>query len=123
MNVVTSGVLCAASTKDLLTEVNGTNGAIGIAETSAVNGFPNVVREQINQVEPAPNTIGTGTRQYPFWTVEYFYTYGTPTLGSPAAAFLAFLNTTDATKMIRDNGSLPCAIGEPDANSLCTVQR
>ena len=57
---------------------------------------------------------------YPFWTVEYLYTYGTPAPGTLAAAFLAYMNTDTAKDVLRSGDYTPCADrGQSLMSTLC----
>jgi hypothetical protein len=46
---------------------------------------------------------------YPYWTVEYLYTYGVPRAGTLAAAFLSCLNSDTAKRILRTAAYTPCA--------------
>jgi phosphate transport system substrate-binding protein len=48
------------------------------------------------------------TDGYPFWNVEYLYTYGKPPYQAPAAGFLRYLTTPDAKDVLRSLGFTPC---------------
>jgi ABC-type phosphate transport system substrate-binding protein len=57
--------------------------------------------------------IGRTAQSYPYWTVEYFYTYGRP--AGLASAFLSYLNSPAAQSDLRAAGYTPCQ----DAHGLC----
>ena len=48
--------------------------------------------------------------QYPFWAVEYLYTYGKPAPGSPLSAFLDYMATDTAASVLQSKGDIPCGL-------------
>jgi phosphate transport system substrate-binding protein len=104
-------VLCdMPSTPDLLQNVAQIAGAMGYAETWDVEEFPGGALQpaELNNLSGVRGEIGTGTKSYHFWTVEYLYTYGTPPLTSPAAEFLNYMNSYAAKDILRTDGYIPC---------------
>ena len=57
---------------------------------------------------PADHGDGTGTGRYPFWTVEYLYTYGAPASGSLTQKFLSYMGSFTAKDLVRQEGYTPC---------------
>ncbi|GAA2486850.1 substrate-binding domain-containing protein [Streptomyces thermolineatus] len=105
-------------TGELLTEINGNPGAVGYTEMSSAHRYPDVSPVQIEGRDPAIEPIRQGA--YPYWTVEYFYTYGTPEEDSRAGAFLAWTNTDTAKNILRSYGYVPCVDRDTDlTESLC----
>ncbi|WP_407286542.1 PstS family phosphate ABC transporter substrate-binding protein [Streptomyces sp. BP-8] len=95
------------STKSLLDAVDRVPGAIGYAEVYAAAQRRHVVSVRLNGNEP---DIEWGRqRDYPFWTVEYLYTYGRPEDGSLTAKFLAFMDSDTAKNIMRMYKHVPCA--------------
>ncbi|MFE0190856.1 substrate-binding domain-containing protein [Streptomyces sp. NPDC058989] len=95
------------STKSLLDAVDRVPGAIGYAEVYAAAQRHHVVSVRLNGNEP---DIEWGRqRDYPFWTVEYLYTYGRPEDGSLTAKFLAFMDSDTAKNIMRMYKHVPCA--------------
>ncbi|MBO0840479.1 MAG: substrate-binding domain-containing protein, partial [Sciscionella sp.] len=97
-------------TVDLLHEVNAIPGAIGYAETTLTSerqrtDYPNVDEIQLDSVDASPDRVKN--KQYPFWTVEYFYTWGEPPSDSPLAAFGNYLITDSSRAIIQDRGHIP----------------
>ncbi|GGS37769.1 MULTISPECIES: substrate-binding domain-containing protein [Actinokineospora] len=106
------------STSALLGEVDRIPGAIGYAETTATADYPHVARVRLDGKEPdIDSVVRTG---YPFWTVEYFYTYGPPEPGGLVDALIKHMET-DATKnILRRSGYVPCVDGALDLRGdLC----
>lgn len=93
-------------TKDMQKAVGEIPGAIGYSESSeAVGaGLPTVT---INGV--AAGRDAAIDRTYPFWGVEYAYSYGELPGDSLAAAFLHFLVDQTGKDVLRAHGNAPCA--------------
>ncbi|WP_346100092.1 PstS family phosphate ABC transporter substrate-binding protein [Streptomyces olivaceiscleroticus] len=105
------------STTGLLDTVDRVAGAIGYAETYAAAKRPHVVAIRLNGQEP---DIEWGQQhEYPFWTVEFLYTYGHPADGSLAAKFLTYLNSDTAKNVMRMYKHVPCADGRSLSASVC----
>ncbi|WKX70278.1 substrate-binding domain-containing protein [Streptomyces sp. XD-27] len=105
------------STGDLLDTVNRVSGAIGYTETYAATEHRDVVTVRLDGHEP---DIEWGRqRDYPFWAVEYLYTYGRPEDGSLTAKFLAFMNSDTAKNLMRMYKHVPCADRQSVADSAC----
>jgi ABC-type phosphate transport system substrate-binding protein len=105
-------------TKTLLERVNSTSGAIGYAQTSGAAAYSNVETIKLNGWDPVVGAVQRG--DYPFWTVEYLYTYGTPAPGSLSASFLGYLNTGTAKDILRSQGYTPCVDrGDSLVGTLC----
>jgi len=94
------------TTRDQLSAVNTIPGAIGYAEASASISYENVDRIQLNGRDPDSNLVLQG--KYPFWAVEYFYTYGPPQAGTLMSTFLDYMNTDTAKNILRRYGDVPC---------------
>jgi phosphate transport system substrate-binding protein len=100
-----------SSTGQLLTAVNAVPGAIGYAESVAAASpdyYPNVHEIQLNGQDASPLLVKNG--QYPFWAVEYMYSYGTPAPGSLLSAFLGYMSTDTATSVLQNDGDIPCGL-------------
>ncbi|MFD6156822.1 PstS family phosphate ABC transporter substrate-binding protein [Nocardia sp. NPDC060256] len=93
-------------TTDMQKAVGEIPGAIGYSEFSeAVDaGLPTVA---INGV--TANRDAAINRTYPFWGVEYGYSYGELPGDSLAAAFLHFLVDQTGKDVLRAHGNAPCA--------------
>jgi phosphate transport system substrate-binding protein len=110
------------STQDLLQSVANTSGAIGYAEsTDVADAGPKVQPVTLNRLQATFENIGAHAWQYPFWTVEYLYTYGSPASGSLAAKFLGFISTDagPGKDLIRQAGYTPCV--DKDQNLMETL--
>ncbi|REK90246.1 phosphate-binding protein [Streptomyces inhibens] len=105
------------STKSLLDAVDRVPGAIGYAELYAAAQRQHVVSVRLNGHEP---DIEWGQqRDYPFWTVEYLYTYGRPEDGSLTAKFLAFMDSDTAKNIMRMYKHVPCADRQSLPGAVC----
>ncbi|MGP0022926.1 MAG: PstS family phosphate ABC transporter substrate-binding protein [Streptosporangiaceae bacterium] len=96
-----------ADTTTLLQRVNDIPGTIGYAQVSDAVAYANVESVKLNGADPEIEAIERGS--YPFWTVEYLYSYGQPAPGTLAAAFLAYLNNDTANDILRSASYIPCA--------------
>jgi ABC-type phosphate transport system substrate-binding protein len=121
--LVTSAViLCEKNdTPTLLQLVNTIQGAIGYAQISDSEPYPNVGRVQINQASPDIGDVEAGI--YPYWTVEYLYTYGRPPAGSLTAAFLSYMNTDAAKNILLNDAYTPCDDPSAAVAALCAKAR
>jgi PBP superfamily domain len=100
-------IRCEVSdTGTLLARVNDIPGAIGYAQISDAATPPNVETIKLNGWDPTIGDVQQGA--YPFWTVEYLYTYGNPAGGSLSTSFLNFLNTSTAKDIPRSQDYTPC---------------
>ncbi|MEN2419175.1 substrate-binding domain-containing protein [Streptomyces rimosus] len=105
------------STGSLLDAVGRVPGGIGYAEVYAAAKHPRVVGIRLNGREP--DIEWGGQRNYPFWTVEYLYTYGQPEDGSLAAKFRAFMDSDTAKNILRKYRHVPCADQSAAPGSAC----
>src|SRR5260221_8498 len=73
-------VSCVKSTSGTLQAVSVIEGAIGYAQIGDVATYPERVnRVALDGLDGRFGNIGRSTKNYPFWTVEYLYTYGPAT--------------------------------------------
>ncbi|MEU7261524.1 substrate-binding domain-containing protein [Streptomyces rimosus] len=105
------------STGSLLDAVGRVPGGIGYAEVYAAAKHPRVVGIRLNGREP--DIEWGGQRNYPFWTVEYLYTYGQPEDGSLVAKFRAFMDSDTAKNILRKYRHVPCADQSAAPGSAC----
>jgi ABC-type phosphate transport system substrate-binding protein len=97
------------TTSDVLRVVNQIPGAIGYADVAGTDHYPNLQVEAIDGVMPSLATVERRVNPYPFWTTEYFYTYGNPPAGSIASSFLAYVTAnTTAKGIMTEDGKTPC---------------
>jgi ABC-type phosphate transport system substrate-binding protein len=107
-----------SDTSTLLQRVDTIPGAIGYAQISDAATYPNVEPIKIDGWDPTIGAVQGGF--YPFWTVEYLYTSGTPAAGSLAAGFLDFMKTTTSSDILRSDDYTPCDDrGQTLLNTLC----
>jgi ABC-type phosphate transport system substrate-binding protein len=111
-----------SSTEELLSLVNSTSGGLGYAEMSLTsqsqpNKYPQVDQVQLNGRGADPESVKNN--QYPFWTVEYFYTYGSPSHRLLLSAFLSYLSSDGAEKTMQDYGHIPCIDDQGNQIPLC----
>ncbi len=104
-------------TAQLLAEVGTVEGAIGYTEMSAATRHPGVERVQLDGYEPDIEPVKRD--RYPYWTVEYAYTYGSPQDDGLTAEFLAYLNSDTAKNLMRSHGHVPCVDHRSLPDSLC----
>ncbi|HEY4022313.1 MAG TPA: substrate-binding domain-containing protein [Pseudonocardiaceae bacterium] len=110
------------STGDVLSQVNAIPGAIGYAEMSVTSSaetsqYQNVQQVQLNGYDPDPESVKN--MEYPFWTVEYFYTYGIPADGSLTSAFLSYMANDAAKAIMQSYGHIPCTDESGNTITLC----
>jgi phosphate transport system substrate-binding protein len=104
-------ILCQEpTTQDLLLNVADVPGAIGYAQSSDVENYTRqgIQSVELNGLQGIIGNIGADRGKYPFWTVEYLYTYGTPAPGSLAERFLNYMGTYTARDLLRLDGYTPC---------------
>ncbi|MGW0853830.1 PstS family phosphate ABC transporter substrate-binding protein [Streptomyces sp. NPDC002690] len=103
------------STDEVLRAVGSVDGAIGYSELRTGVAAPKGLhRITIDGKEATPGKITTNG--YPYWVVEYAYTYREPAADSLAARFLDYVNSHDQ-QALRKHGHLPCSA--PQAYPLC----
>jgi phosphate transport system substrate-binding protein len=112
-------IRCEASdTTTLLQRVNAIPGAIGYAQVADAAPYPNVAIVKIGGRDPGIGAVEQGT--YPYWTVEYLYTYGQPAVSSLTSAFLGYMASDTARQVLRATDYTPCAGGpRPIVATLC----
>ena len=93
-------------TGTLLHRINTIPGTIGYAQISDAATYPNVERVKLDGADPDIGAVESGG--YPFWTVEYLYTYGPAAPRSLAAAFLGYVNTDTSRDILRSAAYTPC---------------
>jgi phosphate transport system substrate-binding protein len=60
--------------------------------------------------DPSAEAVNAGPNSYPFWAVEYMYTYGTPAPGTLLSAFLGYMSTDAAKSSLQNDGEIPCSL-------------
>ena len=103
-------------TGTLLQRVNSIQGAIGYAAVSDAATYPSVSAIKINGADSTLDEVKSGV--YPYWTVEYLYTDGTPAPGSLAADFLEYTKSVTASDILRTSEYIPCT-DRGQSLSLC----
>jgi len=105
-------------TRTLLERVNSIAGAIGYAQVSDAANYPGVSPVKINGSDSSIGAVKAGA--YPYWTVEYLYTLGTPPAGSLAADFLEYVKSVTASDILLGADYTPCVDrGESLMTTLC----
>jgi len=85
-----SAVVCErGTTADVLNRIAAVNDAIGYADMGEVTRTTGVKPINLNGLKADLDSIQKG---YPFWTVEYVYSYGEVADGSLAKAFIDYLS-------------------------------
>jgi phosphate transport system substrate-binding protein len=103
-----------------LADVGTIPGALGYAQTGDVAAHQGggVQPVALDGLSPTFGDIGRSAGQYPFWTVEYLYTYGHAT--GLAAAFLKYLGTAAAVSDLTAADYTPCPASRSGrAGALC----
>jgi ABC-type phosphate transport system substrate-binding protein len=97
-----------SSTPGVLAAVASTPGAIGYAEVWQAARNPAVAPVMLGGLDP---TVYTAQLRdgYPFWNIEYLYTYGKPSYQAPASGFLRYMTTPTAKDVLRSLGFTPCS--------------
>jgi phosphate transport system substrate-binding protein len=105
-------------TPTLLQRVNTIRGAIGYAQFSDASGYRNISAIKINGWDATRGDVEMNF--YPYWTVEYLYTLGTPAPGSLEADFLGYINSTTSDNILYSNDYTPCIDrGQSLIRTLC----
>ncbi len=94
--------------------------AIGYAQTGDLASYPGGDAEPValNGLSPTFGNIGRSAATYPYWTVEYLYTYGKAS--GLASAFLNYLDSAAAIADLRSGDYFPCPdSGSSRARALC----
>lgn len=117
-------VRCERTTTDQqLATVAATSGAIGYADTPAVNAAiahnTAIAPVPLDGRYPDLSTISTG---YPFWTVEYLYTRGVPSNDAVLKNLLDYLSNGTARAEPQDAGYTPCVTKTALVLPLCNTE-
>ncbi len=101
-------VHCEVATTDaLINKIKDVPGAIGYAGlASARSGGVRVVT--INGVSPVSRFVVSTPPTYPFWDLEYFYTYGPTGRDTLLTAFLQYMQSVPANNILQEAGYSPC---------------
>ncbi|MEU0544117.1 substrate-binding domain-containing protein [Nocardia sp. NPDC005978] len=94
-------------TRDMLETVAELPGAIGYSEYADAAQASGVRTVTLGGRAPTREDVLAG--RYPFWAVEYAYSYGEVPADSPAAAFLRFLTDGVGKDVLRAHGNTPCS--------------
>ncbi|WP_067827193.1 substrate-binding domain-containing protein [Nocardia inohanensis] len=106
-------------TKDMLKAVAELPGAIGYSEYSDAAKASGVKAITIDGHAATREEVLA--RNYPFWSVEYAYSYDELPADSLAAAFLRYLTDKAGKDVLRSYGNTPC--GELSDPTSCTPGR
>jgi len=109
------------TTAEVIQMAAATPGAIGYADIPAVDqataeGRP-LTTVKLDDAYPDVSYIPRG---YPFWTVEYLYTKGTPEAGSLLRKVIGYLRNDSARAALQDSGYTPCVGKDGLVSPLCT---
>lgn len=110
-------ILCELpTTQAVVNMVSSVPGAIGYADVDNQGTRNAVAGKRIVPVvlDGRSPQVASVTDGYPFWTVEYLYTW-TPGTGSPIGAFQDYLKSDTVQTILRKAGYTPCV-----ENPLCT---
>ncbi|MFE0673179.1 PstS family phosphate ABC transporter substrate-binding protein [Streptomyces sp. NPDC058867] len=104
------------STEEVLKKVAQIRGAIGYSELNIATGRDHVSRVRLDGAEASVAALEQAARPYPYFGVEYAYTYGDPPGGSLAGSFLDYVRNNGET-LIRTHDHVPCST--PEGERLC----
>ncbi len=96
------------STQQVLDTVAELDGAIGYSELNQTAGRDGLTRLTIDGHEPSVEDLENGDNAYPYYGLEYAYTYRRPSAGSLAGSFLAYIRSGSAQNLIRGQGHVSC---------------
>jgi phosphate transport system substrate-binding protein len=108
------------TTLELVNKVAAVDSAIGYADVSDVNRITGVKHVRLDGRDATLNDIRAG---YPFWTVEYIYSYGSLKGGSLAAAFADYLSSREGSDIIASFQYYSCRHDGLDVADLCNSGR
>jgi phosphate transport system substrate-binding protein len=86
----------------------------------ATAGSTSVEQVVLNGLDDTYANLGSTATTYQFWTVEYLYSYGTPSPGSLAASFLTYLTNETAKLLVGSYGYYPCLDKSQKLAPLCS---
>jgi len=101
----------APDTATLLARVNAIPGAIGYAQVADAASYANIATVKIDGFDPKIGAVESGA--YPYWTVEYLYTFGRPPAGSLTSTFLDYMNSATARQILATEQYTPCTGTQP----------
>lgn len=104
------------STEEVLEKVAEIRGAIGYSELNLATAQKNLTRVPLDGATASVAAIEKEPDPYPYFGVEYAYTYGDPRGGSLAGSFLDYIGDSGET-VIRSHDHVPCTA--PEGDRLC----
>lgn len=110
----------AGSTGQLLETVDRLSGAMGYADAPTATHYQRAIRVRLDGKEPDVGEVAEG---YPFWTIEYLYTYGEAPADGVLASFLEYMNTDSARVALREAGYVPCVNQDGSQLEPCLSQQ
>ncbi|MBC2903593.1 PstS family phosphate ABC transporter substrate-binding protein [Streptomyces cupreus] len=103
------------STEEVLKKVAEIRGAIGYSELNLATAQQHITRVPLGGATASVAAIERAA-PYPYFGVEYAYTYGDPPGGSLAGSFLDYIRNNGET-LIRTHDHVPCST--PEGERLC----
>ncbi|GAA4971127.1 PstS family phosphate ABC transporter substrate-binding protein [Actinoplanes utahensis] len=118
----TEPVICEqTTTSDVLAKVRTRPGAVGYVDTPNALLTPGVKQLRLAGRAATIDDIRAG---YPFWTVEYLYSYGDLDKTDPLTrSFANYLIDAEARSMIAAQQYAPCVRTDGTPEPLCTTPR
>ncbi|MEU7526839.1 substrate-binding domain-containing protein [Saccharothrix sp. NPDC042600] len=109
---------------DVVREIGAVEGAIGYADAPSVAEARKTDRMTALSLDGKVFDASVGVEAgYPFWTVEYLYTKGTPDGGALPGRFLRYVLEHDEARVrMKDAGYLPCRTPEGTPLELCNLR-
>jgi phosphate transport system substrate-binding protein len=109
------------TTSDVLVKVRSRAGAVGYVDTPNALRTPGVKQVRLDGQAATIDDIRAG---YPFWTVEYLYSWGDLDKTDPLTrSFADYLVGAEARSMIAAQQYAPCVRADGTPEPLCTTPR
>jgi phosphate transport system substrate-binding protein len=117
----TAPILCEReTTSELIDKIAQLDYAIGYADVPDAKRRPGIKMITLNGHGTTLDDIRSG---YPFWTVEYVYSYGPLVSDSLASAFVDYLSSEDGGNTMAAFGYATCLPHSDDTADLCNSRR
>jgi phosphate transport system substrate-binding protein len=111
------------SEEGLVDEVAATPGAIGYVDLASANQATGdrlpVTVQRLDGQYPDVSSAAAG---YPFWTIEYLYTKGSPEEGTVLDSLIGYLRTKTVYAELVEAGYTPCVTTDGQTYLLCQAQ-
>lgn len=117
----TATILCErGTTSELIDKIAELDYAIGYADVPDAKRRSGIKMVTLNRHGPTLDDIRSG---YPFWSVEYVYSYGQLEPDSLASAFVDYLSGKEGGDTMASFGYVACVPHDDDIADLCNSRR